>query len=217
MSLAALIAAVLVLATSAVDQADAETAQDLIHSDLPLWANEPEVMWPRSFDEDDGTFGCATRIRHGDWRYDENSPESEPSWYRLTNYGVFHCFMIVQDAYERSDLANGDVDYSFLIQLGTIQGRDGPVELWALQRGGRPGSDYLLLARRPAPGIVVTFDVLQRECPRGHIRETPPLDILSTRYCAINSRRELTKLARRMASRPPLGRLTFVEPAEGED
>ncbi|HST35396.1 MAG TPA: hypothetical protein VLK25_02040 [Allosphingosinicella sp.] len=128
----------------------------------------------------------------------------------MTNYGVFHCFMMVKDADERSALNGGAPDPSFLIELGTVSVNRRTVELWVLQRGAIPGSDYLLLARQPAPGLIIAFDVLERDCPRGRSRDGATLDVLMTRYCAINSRRELIRLARQMARRPPLGRLTFV-------
>lgn len=47
-------------------------------------------------------------------------------------------------------------------------------------------------------------------CPRANVRDGGSLDILLTRYCAVNSRSELSRLARRMAQRPPLGSLTRV-------
>jgi hypothetical protein len=68
----------------------------------------------------------------------------------------------------------------------------------------------LLLSRRPAEGLIEKFNVLQTACPRANVRDAGSLDILLTRYCAVSSRRELIRLARRMAQRPPLGTLTRV-------
>lgn len=187
-----------------------ERYSDLIHSDLPLWHSGSDNMWPRASRDSDGSFGCESRVRFGDWRYDESGEDTEPHWYRITNYGVFHCFATVTDSSERSALDDSNPDPSFLIELGTVSVNRDTIELWALQRGARPGSDYLLLARRPAVGRVEAFDVLERECPQDRSREGPDLSILITRYCAINSKEELIELARQMASRPPLGRLTFV-------
>lgn len=195
-------------------QTGAATAQtDLIHSDVPLWGLGPKT-WPRNVGDDDGSFGCANRIRVGDWRYDEDVAEdddAEPDrWYRIANYGVVHCFLLVSEAGERDALGKTGFDYSFLIDIGRARGVAGPVELWALQRGGRPGSDYLLLARRAGGSLHNRFDVLPRHCPRLNVRTGPELDALATRYCAINSKRELIELARRMARRRPLGTLRFV-------
>lgn len=184
--------------------------QDLLHSDLPLWAGGQEGKWPRPFVDGD-SFGCATRLEYGDWRYDELRSDLDPMWYRLTNYGVFHCFMMVRSGYQRSALGGLEADFSFLVELGKA---DGGVELWALQRRGRPGADYLLLARRPVAGAIKAFDVLQRQCPKDWVRDAGNIDILVTRYCAVGSRSDLIELARRMSRLPPLGRLTFVEAAE---
>jgi hypothetical protein len=155
-------------------------------------------------------------VEFGDWRYDDNRSGWDPTWFRLTNYGVFHCYTMVRGPDDQTQLEGRSADPSFFIELGTIRIGNGETELWALQRGGRPGSSYLLLARKPTPGIIRTFDVLQRACPPDRIRKGPQLDILLTRYCAINSPQELTQLARQMVERPPLGRLTFVGPAGGE-
>ena len=208
-----LLSALLILAAAPGDE-PAGPRRDPIHSDLPLWTGQAGI-WPRAFSSGD-SFGCETRMRYGDWRFDEAEAGSDPVWYRFANYGVHHCFMRVRDADERAGLDGRGPDPSFLIALGIARGRDGPLELWALQRGVRPGSDYLLLARVPAPGAITSFDVLQRACPQGSTRGGVPLSILLTGYCAINSRQELIALARRMARQPPLGRLSFVAPEAAE-
>jgi len=194
----------------------AEVRRELIHSDLPLWTSQREAMWPRAFYEGD-SFGCQTRVRYGDWRFDETEPGGDPLWYRFANYGVNHCFALVRDARERGELATAQSDPSFFIELGTARGRNGPVELWALQRGVRPGSNYLLLARTPAAGPVAAFEVLQRACPRASMRGGTNLSILLTGYCAVESREALIQLARRMARLPPLGRLVLADPTSPED
>jgi hypothetical protein len=204
-SLAFLVSVLLLISAPVPTQT--EMHSDLIHSDLPLWTSGYKGMWPKAFMEKD-SFGCAHNIKLGDWKFDEQAHDS--SWYRFTNYGVFHCFLIVRSAYERDDLGTGKFSYSFLIDLGRTRSPSGNVELWALQMGGLPGSDYILLARKPQPGIIKTFVVLQRQCPREDARSGPSLDILSTSYCAINTPEELVQLARRMAQRVPLGTLTFV-------
>ena len=209
-----LLSALLSLAAPGRDE-PAEPHRDLIHSDVPLWTGQ-RGMWPRAFYEGD-SFGCQTRVRYGDWRFDETGTSDDPVWYRFSNYGVNHCFALVADAQERDELAGRWPNPSFFIEFGTARGRDGPVELWALQRGVRPGSDYLLLARAPAAGAVTSFDVLQRACPRALMRGGTNLSILLTGYCAINSREELIQLARHMARLPPLGRMTLAEPAAGQD
>lgn len=194
-----------------------EVHRDLIHADLPLWGSEGETVWPRAFDHADGSFGCASRLRFGDWRQVEGEGDRDAIWHRITNYGAIHCMMMVRDAHAQAELGGRDADPAFLIEIGTAEAGEGPVELWILQRGARPGSDYLLLARRPAPGLIESFDVLQRECPADRRREGQELSILLTGYCAINTQDELIALARRMLLRPPLARLIFVAPEPEED
>lgn len=79
-----------------------------------------------------------------------------------------------------------------------------------MQIGARPGSEYLLLSRDPAEGLIDKFNVLQTACPRDNVRDGGSLDILLTRYCTIKSRTELIRLARRMTQHPPRGSLTRV-------
>jgi len=192
-----------------------EVQRELIHSDVPLWGNETERRWPRSF-EDGADFGCTTRIRYGDWRFDLTDGTEDPAWYRWTNYGMFHCFMLVRESGDRDGLNRASSDPSWLIELGETPGPSGPVELWVLQRGSRPGSSYLLLSRKKGGGIITQFDVLQTACPPAHMRKGPPVSILMTAYCAINDRAVMIKTARRMAKLPPQGRLTFVAPEPDE-
>jgi len=96
---------------------------------------------------------------------------------------------------------------SFLVELGRV----GTKELWALQMGARPGSDYILLARPAGKGAIERFEVLQRRCPKARMGG-PSLDILMTGYCSLNTQGEMLGLAHRMAKLPPLGVMTF-EPA----
>ena len=210
-----LLSALLTLAAVTSDEPPGPR-RDLIHSDVPLWTSQREMMWPRAFYDSD-SFGCQTRVRYGDWRFEEGGMDADSVWYRFHNYGVNHCFALVQESRERAELAAARPDPSFFIELGTARGRNGPVELWALQRGVRPGSEYLLLARAPAAGAIAAFDVLQRACPRDRMRGGMNLSILLTGYCAIDSREELIQLARRMARLPPLGRIALAEPISGQD
>lgn len=186
---------------------------DLIHSDLPLFVDETSERWPRSFsDPETGEFGCESRIAFGDWvlRPAGETGDEDALWRRILNYGVFHCFALISDEDDRSRLQEAKVRPSFFINLGL----SGGVELWAVQIGALPGSDYLLLSRQPAPGTISSFTVIQRQCPKRDMRDAGTVSILITRYCAINSRAELRSLARRMARLEPLGTLTFVEASQ---
>ncbi|NEX95267.1 hypothetical protein [Caulobacter sp. 17J65-9] len=192
----------------------AELRSDLIHADLPLWNEVSPEAWPRPF-FDEESFGCMDRIAYGAWRYEE-AGDPDATWFLMDNHGLFHCALMVSDAPDRKDLQARDADFSFLIELGETRGPDGQVvELWALQRRMRPGSDYLLLARKPGPEIIMRFDVLQRACPRGQTRSARgPSGGWRTDYCAVSSRAELIRLGRRMARLPALGVLTHVDAPE---
>jgi hypothetical protein len=208
MTLKLALAAAILMAFSAAP-ARAQEAE-LIHSDAPLWTPGNDKVWPQHFTDGD-SFGCVHRIRLGVWRYEATDGDFDNAWRRFENYGVFHCWMNVSDGDEPGSF--GESRPGFLIQLGDAGGR----ELWALQLGARPGSDYLLLARSAGAGAIDRFEVLQRRCPAAQMRGGPSLDILLTRYCAINSRSEMLAMARRMARLPALGVMTFEsDPPEVE-
>jgi hypothetical protein len=215
---AALLALSFALAASTgFAQARTEIARDLVHADLPLFGGETENMWPRPFSNGD-EFGCTSRVAFGDWRLREAGAENDDDaeWYRIENYGVFHCMAMVGSAYGRARLEGVEPRPSFFVLMGTTRVRGNEIELWALQIGARPGSDYLLLSRTPEEGAVQIFDVLQTECPRGGIRNRGAIDIIRTDYCAINSRSELMQLARRMAQRPPRGSFALAAAEDGD-
>lgn len=195
------------------EPSDGEFANDLLHSDLPLFGDSTEDKWPQAF-HDEESFGCTSRVAFGDWILREVGEEDDAGyWYRVWNYGVFHCWANVRSAYARADLSGGDFKSSFFVLLGTAKRQDRLVELWAFQMGARPGSDYLLLSRSGDDGLITSFDVLQIECPRGATRNAGSLDSLITRYCVIDSQASLLRLARRMVQKPSRGTLSFVGPA----
>ena len=188
------------------DEADMKDV--LIHADLPLYNFADDGFWPQHFSDDDGNFGCSSRIGFGDWkfaRYDD-----EIIWLRLTNYGVFHCAMIESWANERENLKTAHYSYSFFVKIGEIRQKGNLLELWALQSGSSPGSKYTLLARPVDPARITSFVVLQRACPKSHWRVGPAMDTWQTSYCAINTKADLLSLAKKMAALPPLGTLTLI-------
>ncbi len=205
------ITAALFFASTAKGQEAEELKSDLIHSDLPLFGSEGDNEWPQHFYDND-SFGCTSRVAFGDWIFKEQTVVADDNveWYRFSNYGVFHCFANIYHANERKDLDNTDPHPSFFVDLGSIKADGKPIEIWAIQIGARPGSDFLLLSRSPTDGLIESFNVLQTECPRANVRDAKSLDILLTRYCAINSRRELIRFAHRMVKLPPLGTLILV-------
>lgn len=177
-----------------------------IHSELPLYTLDWKQIWPQNFSSGED-FGCSSRVAFGDWRFtpDPSNESGEEHWERFTNYGVFHCAAIMRTAEEQGTLGEARWDYGFFVQLGTARKGAASWELWALQKGIVPGSDYTLLARQPGEATIKRFTMLQQRCPSGRRLEAKGLDIWVTRYCAINSRAELLLLARKMLALPPLG------------
>lgn len=203
--------AALLFAPSVNGQSLEEMADDLLHSDLPIFGRGADNEWPQHF-YDDESFGCTSRVAFGDWIFRKSDAEVEDDvlWYRFSNYGAFHCWANTFRASERAELDGADFYASFFVFLGSTRVNGSDIELWTVQIGARPGSDYLLLSRGPAEGLIEKFNVLQAACPRSNVRDAGSLEILLTRYCVVNSRNELIRLARRMAQRPPLGTLTRV-------
>lgn len=201
----------------AVVQAEdnSERVVERIHSELPLYTFDWDQMWPRSFTDGDG-FGCTSRVPFGDWQFvpDETDENGEEAWYRFGNYGVIHCAAILRRADSRAELENTEHEYGFFVRLGEARLGSVEWELWALQMGTNPGSNYTLMARESAKkGRIEEFLLLQQRCPSGLMLEAKGLDIWNTRYCAINSREELLSLGRRMLKLPPLGTIRRVAPA----
>ncbi len=194
--------------------ADDELTVERIHSALPLYTFEWEQMWPRSFSSED-EFGCTSRVAFGDWRFTPNPENSSGAqhWERFTNYGVFHCAAIMTTSAEQGELGGARWEYGFFVQLGAARKGRVTWELWALQKGVVPGSEYTLLAREPSDATIERFTVLQQVCPSGTRLEAKGLDIWGTSYCAINSRAELLSLARKMLALPPMGVIEKVVPA----
>lgn len=160
-------------------------------------------MWPRHFSED-GSFGCVTRVALGDWTFREQDSH-EVVWYRIDNYGVFHCWALFGESYGREELDAVDMNPAFFVYLGEEAGR----ELWVAQIGVVPGSEYILLARSPAGGVIDEFDVLQTHCPPEYVRDAGKVSILVTRYCSVNDPADLERLGREMMQLPVLGKLSL--------
>jgi len=214
-----LLAIALIYSTPAVAADEQpEVFRETIHADLPLWTG-PEALSPHGFTDAD-SFGCASEVGFGDWvlreKVSADANEDDETWFRLRNYGVFHCAVIVDETYERAALRNYG-KLSYFVDLGQAQTAAGPRHLWALQLGVQPGSDYLLLARPAKSEPNAPFEVLQTQCPRGAARKGPRIDIFPTGYCVINTKADFRQLVRRMILRPARGTLSFVAPLADED
>lgn len=199
-----------ILAVSCASQDDyaqnepAEVYSDLIHSDLPLFDGSSEEIWPQSF-HDDNSFGCRSRVMFGDWALLDHENQVV-EWFKIENYGAFHCWALVGNALEREQLDSAESRPLFFVRLDTILNR----ELWAFQIGTKPGSDYVLLSRAVSDDSIEEFELLQTRCPAPNVRDAGNLDILRTDYCAVNSRATLVDLAKAMALLPSLGKLSWV-------
>ncbi|MCJ2182501.1 hypothetical protein MTR62_07325 [Novosphingobium sp. 1949] len=215
---------------SARAPAPIDPGTDLVHSDVPLWGTGDPDFYPQNFTGKD-SWGRSSRIAIGDWRFAPNSAvfgdgtEFAAEWWRLANYGVFHCAFVEQRSDQPfADLSSDEraalaVDYSWIVRIGTLSHKGRKWELWDLQSGARTGSAHTLLLRDPAigSGLIKRFEVLQRHCPARFQRQGVPIDIWKTRYCAINTREDLIAFARAMARKPVLGTLAWLGPAPSQD
>ncbi|XUU61950.1 hypothetical protein ACRAQ6_06715 [Erythrobacter sp. HA6-11] len=138
-------------------------------------------------------------------------------WIKYGFAGGIHCFGVVRLAQGEHELEGAETQPVSFVPIGStmIEGRE--TELWVMQVGGRPGSEYTLLAKDSAQTDWTAFSVLQSECPRHFVRDAGPIDIMRTDYCAINSQQDLLRLAKSMAKRPPLGTLTLVPDEKGPE
>jgi hypothetical protein len=206
--LRALLLSACMLPAAALAQSEPEEiANDVVHADLPLFTDDS--LEPRRIDLE-GTFGCGTRVNFGDWKLVEHDGYgADTEWYRFANHGVFHCAAVISSSYERDQLARNDARLGYFVHVADTKAEGRDIELWALQLGMRPGSDYLLLAREPKDGLIESFDVLQTACPEGHLREVE-IDSFLTGYCSINTRSAFVNFARSMLALPARGVLTYV-------
>ncbi len=193
---------------------DTEIIAERIHSRLPLYTFAWKDLWPRNFYAED-SFGCTSRVGFGDWRFTPAAGNEfgEERWERYRNYGVVHCAAVIRSADSRGSLEEAPWAHGFFVRLGTGRLQSEEWELWALQKGMVPGSEYILFARQAGlGGLVDKFRVLQQRCPTGRLLEADGLDIWLTRYCAINSQAELLALARDMLRLPPRGTIERAPP-----
>lgn len=190
-------------------------AQDRVHADLPLFDGSKYQLWPRNFSDGD-SFGCETIIRLGDWTFNEKEPATN-EWMRIRNYGVFHCAVVESWASDREMLDKNGYKYSWFVSLGKARYQGKDVDLWTLQSGARPGSDYLLLRRSAKQKGITEFDVLPVDCAKRDLRKGEQVDVWLTSYCAINDVNEFVEFAREMAKKPEVGKLKWKAEAPAVD
>ncbi|MEM7780077.1 MAG: hypothetical protein AAF697_06785 [Pseudomonadota bacterium] len=208
------------LSTSAIAEAGAdedearwgadEFADDLIHSRLPLYGFDWDEFWPQPVSDED-SFGCAS-INIGDWRFEPNSADerARPYSMRFELRGIFTCGIRVFEEDEQG-LRDEGGRLGFFARIGEGEISGELVQIWVLQLGARPGSEYLLLAQLPGETGGEEYSVLQRRCPFDRLLRVRNLDSYRTDYCAIDSHEELLALASDMLEFPPLGTLTKQE------
>lgn len=197
---------------------ESQLSDDLIRSDIPIYGSKYEDKWPQGFnDPGTGDFGCTSRVDFGDWLYKPSEVEDASVWYRFSNYGVFHCWANAGTADEQRHLSIAASRPAFFVRLGTMRYQERTLELWTLQIGAHPGSDYLLLSRAAGDGVITTFTVLQRRCRPAAVRKGPRLDILRTDYCAVQDAAELKRMALAAVRLAPLGTLERVSDADDAD
>ncbi len=187
-----------------------------VHADLPLWTSF-ENLWPRSFSDDDG-FGCSGPVKFGEWKLTYYTEAEEvgaytpdPDWLKIHNYGVFHCAYGFTWSYDLKGLETESAKLGHMVELGFVDTQNGKRKLWMIQTGFRPGSDYIFLTRLEDSETDTPFNVLDMKCPKKHVRKTENIDIFLTDYCSINDKRSMYRLAKRMATRPPIGILEYVK------
>jgi hypothetical protein len=190
---------------------------DLLHSDLPLFDDEFEDKWPRHITDPDPniiSIGCESRIAFGDWVLQDAASEVT-GWYRIRNYGAFHCFALLGVADELESLEAAELRPAFFAYLGNEEVAGRTREMWVIQVGARPGSDYVLLAREAGGGQIESFEMLQARCLKRMVRDKSRMDGLRADYCAVNSIADLRPLLRQSFRLPALGKFTLAR-REGE-
>lgn len=190
-------------------------AQDvLLRSDLPLWTEVDDNVWPRSFTDSDG-MGCVYPLPAGFWtRVDAGTPRQVTS-VRVRNQGIVHCVLGVSTS-DESPPEWGDEEPAMLVDFGKAPRPGGDLSLYALQVGFRGGSRYVLFAAEPAKGQIRRLLVLAPECPDEWVRKSQKATVWLTEYCAVPNEAGLRRIAEAAARKPPVGTLEYLGPAPGD-
>ncbi len=199
----------LVLALALMTGPTAASAQDL-HADMPLWTYDDsgDELFPTRF-SDDESFGCSNIIDPGFYRLDAQDDPDAVMFWRITNYGVFHCALTFGIAYEQEEANKTFEGPAWIVKLGDDTVDEAEVELLALQIGIVDGSRYILL-RRPK-NEMHGLEVLAHRCLRGLERRVAQIDIWRQDSCIVRSKADLRRVAREANRRPPHGRLAWLD------
>lgn len=187
----------------------AASAQDL-HADTPLWTYDDsgDELFPTRF-SDDESFGCSNIIDPGFYRLEVQDDLDAAMFWRITNYGAFHCALTFGVAYEQEAAHEAFEGPAWIIRLGDDTVGEAAVELLALQVGIADGSRYILL-RRPK-NEMQGLEVLAHRCLRGLERRVAQIDIWRQDSCIVGSKADLRRIARDANRRPPHGRLAWLD------
>jgi hypothetical protein len=209
------LALVLCLAALWLPLAAAAEDELLIHSDLPFTPKEGQSISPFQCGGSDGIASCSV-FAMGNWRLHRLPCDIDcDEWINLHNAGIFHPVYGFHRSWKKDD-TGADTDLAFIIRLTREKE---PVELYAIEIGLRPGSRYLLVARRPGTkGLVKNLDVLDARCEGDGTnwrRPPEPIDVFLTDYCAVATIDALERMARAALDRPRYATLDWVdEPKE---
>ena len=203
----------------------------IIRSDLPLWGEADDGVWPLAF-FDKNELGQKSIFALGDWRRrdgdcigDVSSMDQCISWFRLEIYGVIHGGYVINQAYEKGGLNTAQSEPSVIAELGRAPGVNSGTMLYAIQIGFRRGSDYLLVAA-PAENAIRHLSILAVDCSGGErswvkfgyrMRELSDsarfMTGFKTDYCVVKNRDALRNLAIQALNRPPAGAMDWFERA----
>jgi hypothetical protein len=194
----------------------AASADELVRSDLPLWSNGGDGVWPESFASDTGV-GHRTIFMTGDWRVtrrdckEAEQSDACQSWLRLSIASVFHGGFIIETAPSRPALNSSSDGHVGII--AELHARRRGARLYALQLGFQGGSTYWLLSA-PADSPIRKLSRLDVRCgdglDRARWREAKPRGYYLTGYCVVADRRALRLMAEAALNRPPLASWEWI-------
>ena len=186
----------------------------LIRSDLPLWSESDEGVWPVSV-MTEGSFGMASIFSQGDWKVEETDCTSRDAddcatWMSLQITSVFHPRFSFREALTREALKHTESEISVLVDLDQ---KSKGAKIFALQIGFRGGSRYMLVSASSETTPIKQMTLLDARCLTGQPgverRKAAFSSIYLTDYCSVSSKVALRSIAHDALRRAPLGRLSW--------
>lgn len=185
-------------------------ADDLpIRSDIPLWGENDEGVWPQRIEGSD-EIGVTSAFAIGDWRRVSGDCVCD-AWINLKLSGVFHPGYLWRGASGREALPGVESEITLIASLET--GVAHP-HLFAIELGMWGGSRYLLISLDWANGSIKRFTLLDPICDvagdAAHVRKAAFETVYRTEYCAVDSQAALLAIAREATTRPPQAAYEWV-------